>query len=68
MVIASVGSMSPERAERFKEALQGETHMSFNVICGVQPGPSRYVSVATEHETTKEKLLEFALYTISKSL
>lgn len=65
MVTASIGTMDPEKAEKMKEVLQGQTYMDFNVICGVQPGPSRYVTITTEYDTTEKKLLEYALYTFA---
>lgn len=65
MAIASIGTMAPEKAERMKDVLQGETYMDLNVICAVQPGPSRHVTITTKYDVTEKELAEFALYTFA---
>lgn len=56
-----IGNMEADQAEIVREKLTGKTYMNFQVCCGIHPG-GRDVSVSTEHDGTREEIVEMLMY------
>lgn len=60
----NIGNMDADQAEIVRKKLTGKTHMNFQVCCGIHP-VGRDVSASTEHDGTREEIIEMLMYVMS---
>lgn len=62
-----IGNMSPEKAESVRDRLAGKTYLNFDVTAGVQPGPSRTVTVRTEKDVGESEMKDMIIFVLATS-
>jgi len=63
-----IGNYSVDKAKKIREALEGETYMDFDVTLGIQPGPSRTVTVYGHTGASQEKVKDMIIMTLAHNL